>query len=721
MGRVFRARDRRLGRLVAIKVLGSGGDRAAIARLRREAEAASSLNHPAIVTIYDVGETSEAGVFVAMELIDGLNLREWLRTNPARDRKLDVLRQIAAGLAAAHAHGIVHRDIKPENLMVSQNGFAKVVDFGLARPVDKSVDVSAATDAQITAHGRVAGTYAYMSPEQLAGEPLDARSDIYSFGCVLRDAFGAHDPAFGRIIDRCLQNDRAGRPQSMTEVANELRGTPRVRPWLPITVAAIVALAIAVGIAIRPRGTAKSGEGAIAVLPFRALGPAAQSYVADGLTDALTTDLARQPGLTVIAHNSSQRYSSEADVQNAASRLGARYVLLGSVQPAGDRLRIDARLIDSANGAHAWADHFERPISEIFAAESAIVSAVAAKLVPANVAPTLARPSDPRTADLFLRARFFAEDDSWAVQDRSIPLLEQVVQLDPAFLPARVKLAQQYQRKAFEPDPDRAWAAKAFVELEKILSQDPTTSAAYAIRANLHWNRTYGFAHDQALGELDKAIQIDPNLVEAWNSRGSILTHVGLLDAAMSDFQHVLRLDPFNKFARYRVARIHLFQQKCEMATAELKTEWPDDFQLPVALECAGRSREALAGLDHLKPNETAGAGAEADASATRALVYAKHGRRVEAASAIRDAISNEKGSSHFHHAMYFIAAAYAQLGDATNALHWLERTAAEGMPCYPLFASDPFLNPIRSDPRIQRFLDGSRREWEERKRQFKS
>jgi tetratricopeptide (TPR) repeat protein len=368
-----------------------------------------------------------------------------------------------------------------------------------------------------------------------------------------------------------------------------------------------------------------------------------------------------------------------------------------------------------------WADHFERPIGEVFSAENAIVRAVAAKLTPATAARAVAQPSDPRIADLFLRARFFAQDVKWPVQDRSIPLLEQVVQLDPTFLPARITLAQQYQRKTFESDPDQVWAAKAFVELQKILVQDPESAAAYTLRGNLHWNRAYGFAHDEALADIRRAIQIDPNLVEGWNSRGAIFTHIGLLDQAMNDYRQVLRLDPFNAFARYRIARIHLYQRKCAEASAELKEQRPNDFQLPIALECSGRGQEALATLDRLKASNAAGAGADSDAASARAVVYAIHGRRAEAEREIRIAIAGERGGSHFHHAMYFIAATYAQLGDAASALHWLERTSREGMPCYPLFANDSLLDPIRSDPGIRSFLDESRREWEGRKRQYRS
>src|SRR5439155_2405224 len=246
MGSVYRARDQRLGRPVAIKVLGSHPETPnAVARLRREAEAASSLNHPSIVTIYDIGEAPASGLFIAMELIDGVNLREWLREPRSKEQKLEILLQVAAGLAAAHARGIVHRDVKPENIMVTRTGFGKLVDFGLAKVIEPVGSDDKPTDVRLTARGHVVGTIAYMSPEQLRGEAHDPRSDIYSFGCVLRDAFEG-DPAFARFIERCTEQDRALRYQSMDAVVLEMqRARGPSRRWLAIAAATLLVIAAA--------------------------------------------------------------------------------------------------------------------------------------------------------------------------------------------------------------------------------------------------------------------------------------------------------------------------------------------------------------------------------------------------------------------------------------------------------------------------------------------
>jgi serine/threonine-protein kinase len=719
MGFVYRARDRRLGRMVAIKVLApkKGADADALARFRREAETASSLNHPSIVTIYDIGETAESGLFIAMELIDGTNLREWSRIPHPNEQRIDILLQVASGLAAAHARGILHRDVKPENIMVSSAGFAKVVDFGLAKSVE-AMSIDGSTDVMVTGHGRVVGTLAYMSPEQLAGEPLDARSDIFSFGCVIRDVFIANRPgSLTPVVERCLQKDRSLRYQSMDELTRDLRGamqgrmTPVLRR-LALGVAAAIIILAAILISRRSLPiVAKAKSASIAVLPFRVVGGNGESYLADGISDGLTTDLAKQSGLTVIARNSARRFGADADLVKVGKELGVRYVLLGSVQRNPKNLRVDAQLIDTATNAHVWADHYDPSISNIFSAEDAIVRAIAGKIAPQPLHSVMKQPSDPRVADLYLRARFFSEDRSWSTQDRSIPILEEVVRLDPNFLPARITLAQQYHRKAFEPDPDRKWEEKSFIELQKILAQDPSSAEAFTIRGNLNWILAHHFPHEQALADFNRAIQLDPNLVSAYNSRGAVLMHVGLLDDALADFRTAQRLDPFNDFAGYRIARIHLYQQKCSEAASEFKKSWPGDFQYPIALECSGQHQAAIAALSSQTGNP-------ADTASTAAVILAKEGRGQEAKDAIQRAIANDDGGSHYHHAEYLIAAAYAQLRDVGNTLKWLERTSRDGMPCYPLFAADHLLDPVRSDPGMQKFLDDSRREWQERRRQ---
>ena len=756
MGSVWRARDTVLGRDVAIKVISphleQRGD--ALARFRREATTASALNHPALVTVFEVGEQDDT-VFIAMQLVEGENLRHWLATRPPMSDTLDVLSQAAAGLAAAHENGVLHRDVKPENIMVTRDGFAKVVDFGLAKLLGQPSKVSGneATEEKITQSHTMVGTVPYMSPEQICGEELDARSDIFSFGAVLyeaatgRRAFPGrtstdvvrqilHDqvptapdvePALALLITGCLEKRREARIGSMREVASRLRSATRSstsarRPAPPRSwtiaggLAAIAVVAAAAWFSLSPAREASpsagtlDASGAVAVLPFDTSN-AADRYISSAFADGVTTGLAKQSGLSVIARESATRYQSIGDFRRTSADLGARYLVLGSVARDGERLRVDARLVDGPARAVLWAEKYESAIGDVFSVQSRIAHDVARKLVPSrSVRAADTTPRDPGVAELYLRAKFFATDPLWPVQDQSIPLLEQVCAADPHFYPARVTLAQQYARRAFARDPDRSWEQKAFVAVEKLLRDFPDESEAYQIRGNLRYTMAGGFRYDEALADYDRSLAIDPNNVHAYNSRASLLMHYGLLEEALADYGRALKLDPFNEFAQFRVPRILMYQQKYAEAIEGWRRGGYRRSELAVTLDIASQRQEALrVAEDALKDNESDGASA-------LAVVHARRGDRTRAEKEIARAIAHGEGSSHFHHAAYYIAAAYAQMGDEDRALHWLDRISREGMPCYPLFAGDVLLDPLRSSPRFRDFLERSRVEWERRR-----
>jgi serine/threonine protein kinase/TolB-like protein len=399
MGEVYRARDEQLDRDVAIKLLvGDLADVDSRGRLLREARAAGGLNHPSICTIYMVGE-ADGVAFIAMELVDGQSLAAALRRGPLPiDQLLELGGQIADALA--HAHHIVHRDLKSANVMVTAEGRAKVLDFGLAR---RTVDAepTEATRVVTVTHGgagAIVGTPAYMSPEQLRGEPADARSDVWALGIVLYEmttgrrpfaghssddlsAHILHDPpaaipaavplALRSVIDRCLQKDAPCRYQSAAEVAEALRsirdGTTSqvatVRYYVskrPILTALLVAsvLLVAIGVVngrrVRSWITGAATVESIAVLPLENLsGDAAQDFFADGMTEVLSTDLARLGGLKrVTARGSVVRYKgSQKPLADIARELKVDALLTGSVMRAGNRVSITAQLLDPATGS----------------------------------------------------------------------------------------------------------------------------------------------------------------------------------------------------------------------------------------------------------------------------------------------------------------------------------------------------------------------------------
>ena len=400
MGVVHKAEDVRLRRLVALKFLSGelAHDPAALDRFRREAEAASALNHPNICTIYDIGEENNRP-FIAMEFLDGQMLKDCIASCPlSLAQVLDLGAEIADGLDAAHQLGIVHRDIKPANIFVTKRGRAKILDFGLAKLNPKSVDeVTVSGDAtagpaeiELTTPGVVMGTVAYMSPEQVRGEVLDARTDIFSFGLVLYQmatgqlAFkGATSGVIAeailnrapeplrhlleydsleleRIVNLALQKDRDHRYQTAAGIRADLLAYKSAFAMGQVP-------SPPQGIPITDARTARAEEGLwVAVLPFKVIASEKEfESLAHGLTEDVTAGLSRFPYLRVVAYNSAMAYKSRStDVRAVGRELGARYVVEGSIRKRGRALRINAQLVDAASGVQLWAETYNRELGD---------------------------------------------------------------------------------------------------------------------------------------------------------------------------------------------------------------------------------------------------------------------------------------------------------------------------------------------------------------------
>ncbi len=634
MGSIYRARDLRLGRVVAIKVLAPSiaDRREAMIRLKREAETASNLSHPALVTIFDVGEAEDGQIFIAMEWIDGGNLREWLARKHAVVEIAELLSQAADGLAAAHASGIVHRDIKPDNIMVSHQDYAKVVDFGLAKAVFATTTTDTPTDV-MTKQGMVAGTPLYMAPEQLRGQPLEPSCDVFAFGGVIQQALTGRAPfaaaSQAETVARILHDQpeplpEATDPRLAALVAGMLRNDPKARPSMKAVTAEL-------------RVVARGGE-------------------------------ASQP--------------TELRV-NAVPPMRRWPVALSLVV-----------LVVLAGVAGVWLSHRSR------------------RDVPSATAPGVERPTDAQVAELYAKAKFFEGDQEWATKDKAIPLLEEVVRRDPQFRPALTLLARQYGRKAFDHDPDRSWEQKAFLAADRILKADPRSPEANLVLAQLIWTKARGFPHEEALLHVATALQADPSSDAAREMRANILMHVGLLDEALQDFVGLRSKYPGNRDILMRIARIRLWHREYAEALRELREYAPDSYQIPIALLDLGREDEARSFVEqHLAADHNG------DIRSSYAVLLAKHGDRREALAYIADTIRLGGASSHFHHALYGIACAYAQLGDAAKSVETLERVSREGMPCFPLFASDPLLDPVRGNPQFRQFLADSHDAYEARKK----
>ncbi len=549
MGEVYRARDTKLGRDVALKVLPSqmAADPERLGRFQREAKALAALDHPGIVGVYSVEEAG--GVhFLTMQLVEGQSLDCLIAEGvfPVV-RLLEYGGALAEALAAAHEKGIVHRDLKPANVMVTKDGRVKVLDFGLAKVAGSGeatpTSSELATEME-TREGIVMGTVPYMSPEQLQGHPTDHRSDIFSLGIVLyemasgRRPFRGHSSAelisailrdtppvvtelrrelpaeLARLIRRCLEKDPRLRIQTARDVGNELRD--------------MVSRPSPSAVVFEPAGSADrgplppreisgfGGRPAIAVLPFdNRSGDSEQEYFADGLAEDLITRLSLWRSFPVIARNSSFVYKGKAvDVKQVAADLGVRYVVEGSVRKAGNRVRIAAQLIDASSGQHVWAKTYDRELTDVFAVQDEISEAIAASLA-----------GDLQRAEHAHAQRRPPENlEAWGLYQRALPLVHRFTRED---------------------------SAQARALLERAVALDPQFSTSLARLAEVgiwevvnSWTASPERTLDVALGQARRAVALDPRDAEAHTFMAFALITAGDSAGALEAARRAVDLNP---------------------------------------------------------------------------------------------------------------------------------------------------------------------------------
>ncbi len=462
MGEVYRARDPRLGRDVAVKVLAAAPDADRLARFEREARATAVLAHPNIVTIFDVG-VQDGVPFMVSELLEGQTLRRCLESGPmATPRALELALAAAGGMAAAHSLRIIHRDLKPENLFLTRSGTLKILDFGLAKLGPDPVAVPDLSTVDATQPGTLLGTPSYMAPEQLRGEPVDERADIFAIGAILYEMLTGQSPfrrtsaagtlaailhedppplearverpaALDSLVLHCLEKDPAERFQSARDLA--------------------FALESLLSDLRRPAGatqgrTSSIGASSIAVLPFADMSPTRdQDWLCEGIAEELINALTHIEGCRVAARSSSFQFRGQAaDIRAVGARLGVATVLEGSVRKIGDRLRVTVQLVDVVDGCHRWAQRFDRTPADVFAIQDEIAESVATALrgiLSPREKEALRRPETAVEAyEYFLRGRQHLHRWRRAAMDQARALFERAIQIDRG-LPRRGRASRR--------------------------------------------------------------------------------------------------------------------------------------------------------------------------------------------------------------------------------------------------------------------------------------
>ena len=454
MGEVYLAEDARLNRRVAIKLLRAELTRNAesVRRFVQEAKAASALNHPNIITVHDIGE-SDDGRFIVMELVSGKTLSSVLRTHHPVSTLLPLFSQMARALSAAHAAGITHRDLKPQNIMVREDGYVKVLDFGLARLTPLHGD----DEATLTGHtlqGQVMGTVKYMSPEQARGERVGPPSDIFSLGIVFYELAAGRYPfaadttvGYLHAITSQTPLPLSGTPGALDAlITRMLAKDATTRPPADEVHAALAAMERH-STAPTPAPTQPASQ-SIAVLPFTNMSAERdQEYFADGLAEEIINLLAQVSGLKVIARTSAFAFrGKEQDIRGIAEILGVRTILEGSVRRAGTRVRVMAQLVNATDGSHLWSQRFDRELTDVFAVQDEIASAITAALKVTLTAQFGERRYQPTFAayEALLKARHLFNQLKPESMARGLEHLEQAIALDPGFATPHAELSLQY-------------------------------------------------------------------------------------------------------------------------------------------------------------------------------------------------------------------------------------------------------------------------------------
>jgi serine/threonine protein kinase/tetratricopeptide (TPR) repeat protein len=758
MGEVYRARDLRLGRDVAIKVLPQffASDRARLRRFEQEARAAAALNHPNILAVYQMGVYDEAPYLVS-ELLDGETLRTRLKRGPLPvSESVDCALQIARGLAAAHEKGIVHRDLKPENLFVTKGGHVKILDFGLAKQTQTPSIPTATRTPLATEPGVVLGTVGYMSPEQVRGQSADHRSDIFAFGAILYEMLSGKRAFHGEssadtmsailkedpprlskstagiprelegVVRRCLEKNAEQRFQSAEELLAALReveSLPAVSVavfrwltlhWRAAVTAMVLLVLIAVGIwtAVRRLPNHESSKDSIAVMPFANNNPGADGEaLGDGITTGLIESLSQVPHLKVMSRGAVFHYKGhEIDPRAIGRELNVRAVLLGKIEPRGDSFVVDTELVNASDSSHIWGEQYKLRPSEVLTLQAELAQTVSDKLglrLSGNEKARISKQgtSNPEAYSLYVKGRFFL--DRWDPEDckKGLALFQQAVEKDPAYAQAYAGMGDAYtivsfmHGLAFEEGIQKAKsAAYRALELDENLAE---AHAALAGAFYVHWE------WQDAGREIRRAVELNPNLSLAHQYYSLYLETTGNMEQGLAEQKRALELDPLsymgNKWLGYTYYEMRDYDRAIEQFLKTMDLASGDTETIGFLADTYGAKGDyGKALLEYQRILKLKGKDKQAEVLAREYATGGYHGL-LRAEIAVLSDPKNPDDYDPVNVAFYF-----SVLNDRDNAFYWLDRAYKEngtaGSGLLPILI-EPELDNIRPDPRYKAFV----------------
>ena len=719
MGEVYRARDSKLGRDVALKVLPEAvaRDPAHLARFEREARAVALLNHPNIVVIHSIEEDASVR-FLTMELVEGESLQKHVQPGGLPlSRLLDLAIQLTEALAAAHRKGVIHRDLKPANVLVTGDHRIKVLDFGLAKVTATRNDEAGKTLTDrpaISIPGEVMGTYPYMAPEQIRGEQVDGRTDLFALGVVLHELATGYRPfsgrtaadvtsailrdppvsarnaraelpvMFERILERCLAKEPVARFQSADELKTELHNLQQKVERTSKEA--------------EPRGVETPS---IAVLPFANMSADPENeYFSDGLSEELLNVLAKIPDLKVTGRTSSFAFKGkQEDLRDIGQKLGVRTLLEGSVRKAGNRVRVTAQLIKVSDGFHLWSETYDRVLDDIFAVQDDIARSVSTALhVTLLGKPTAKAKPDAETYELVLRGNYFLERNDKESVERAVALYRQAIDRNPNDAGAWAGLAKGHLYQAFfgHADFDES-RGKTREAVERAIAIDEDSWQAHHVKGLLLSSIDYRWK--EGFAEIRRALELAPGASGPLAALAVYTGAFGDVDEALRLARRAYELNPLDPSVLVQRARVELWANHLDTAC--------EIFQRVLELGPGHVSTHSSLGMLYMRLGMHSKAIEEALKEETAgyrefalAVIYHALGKHAESDAAMERLHREDEAFA------YQFASAHGWRGENDEAFSWLERSYELHDSGLILVKMSWMFVPLHSDPRWLPFLE---------------
>lgn len=746
MGVVYLAEDTKLHRKVALKFLPAyiTDDHEVRERFYNEARASASFSHPTIAHIHAI-EDSTSGIFIVMEYVEGTELKEWIRQNEIPlQKKCEIALQIARGLQVAHQKGIIHRDVKSSNIMITEDETVKIMDFGLARFVGSD---------RITRTGVTIGTTSYMAPEQIIGNEVDERTDIWSFGVVLYELFtgelpfhGLYDQAVSYailhenpklvseisreipsnlsvIVNRCLEKDPRKRYQTVKAIIDDFSkpvltyeqngsdaaATDKKAYFYGIFLLVIVISALL--LFYSPQNSIgqfgfdiPEKRMSLAVVPFKNIGDENQASFTNGMAEILNTNLAQVEGFRAISQNSVANYMRSYPLPKMVDELGLDYLIEGSVQLFDKRVQVNIQLMNATTSEYIWTNSYERDMGDALIMQKEIATDILQKIKSAlGEADEVDLQVDASRVNsdalkLYLEGVGKQKEKHYEGYITSIDLFEKSIAIDSTFSPAHARLAYSYGFVAlYDPHIRREYREKAQQSIDKALTLTPNSSWAYLALGML---REFNLEWEGAEEALRKAIALNPSNDDAHHELAHFLMRIGLFEEAIESQQRALFFNPHLPDYQSGLGEIYMYSRDYDKAITEMKKALELDPNhlvtyswLTLANVYKKDYQQALGYAQKFSTPESFG---------YEAQIYARMGEKEKAMSIINKQIKKFKIDDITAGFCYGLAFAYTALNDKDKALYWLQKGYDLDGGWMIYLKVEPAFDPLRDDPRYQ-------------------